>query len=115
MSADIYSHGNGTERIFYEDPNVLYISIHRYDDGTFYPFTGSPYNVGSAAGVGRNVNITWDKHRDRPSLPPMKLIIDDRIGDPEYLAAFHHLIMPIAHEFNPDLVPPPPSSTVIDI
>ena len=35
-----------------------------------------------------------------------KLIPDDKIGDPEYLAAFHHLIMPIAHEFNPDLVPP---------
>jgi len=32
------SHGNGTERIFYEDPNVLYISIHRYDDGTFCSF-----------------------------------------------------------------------------
>jgi|SRR5579859_3275620 hypothetical protein len=34
------------------------------------PFTGSPYNVGAGAGVGRNVNITWDKHRDRPSIPP---------------------------------------------
>jgi len=32
---NLFSHGNGTERIFYEDPNVLYISIHRYDDGTF--------------------------------------------------------------------------------
>jgi Histone deacetylase domain len=31
---------------------------------------------------------------------------DDRIGDPEYLAAFHYLIMPIATEFNPDLVRP---------
>src|SRR5579862_2536727 len=80
---DKCSHGNGTERIFYEDPNVLYISIHRYDDGTFCnlyegpanadPFTGSPYNVGAGAGVGRNVNITWDKHRDRPSLPMLSM------------------------------------------
>jgi len=31
------------------------------------PFTGSPYNVGFGDGVGKNINITWDKHRDRPS------------------------------------------------
>jgi acetoin utilization deacetylase AcuC-like enzyme len=34
----------------------------------------------------------------------MTLILDDKIGDPEYLAAFHHIIMPIAQEFDPDLV-----------
>lgn len=70
------------------------------------PFTGSPYSVGTGPGVGKNVNITWDKHRDRPSTFPFVRSnnLDDRIGDPEYLAAFHHLIMPIAYEFNPDLV-----------
>lgn len=35
------------------------------------PFTGSPYNVGSGPGVGKNVNITWNKDRDRPSLIPV--------------------------------------------
>lgn len=72
--------------------------------------------MGSGAGLGKNVNITWNKHRDRPSLPlPHSLKanpVDDKIGDPEYLAAFHHLIMPIATEFNPDLVPLLPQSNL---
>ena len=30
-------HGNGTQEMFAEDPNVLFISLHRHDNGTFYP------------------------------------------------------------------------------
>ena len=30
-------HGNGTQQMFYTDPSVLYISLHRYDHGKFYP------------------------------------------------------------------------------
>jgi hypothetical protein len=30
-------HGNGTQNMFYDDPHVMYISLHRYDGGTFYP------------------------------------------------------------------------------
>jgi hypothetical protein len=30
-------HGNGTQHAFYDDPSVLFISIHRWDDGFFYP------------------------------------------------------------------------------
>ena len=30
-------HGNGTQQMFYSDPSVLYISLHRYDHGKFYP------------------------------------------------------------------------------
>jgi histone deacetylase 6 len=29
--------GNGTQSAFYDDQDVLYISIHRYDGGDFYP------------------------------------------------------------------------------
>ena len=32
-------HGNATQHMFERDPNVLYISLHRYP---FYPGTGSP-------------------------------------------------------------------------
>lgn len=39
-------HGNGTQSMFYEDPHVLYISMHRYDDGSFFPGTGAPTEVG---------------------------------------------------------------------
>jgi len=30
-------HGDGTHAVFEEDPNVLFISVHRYDNGTYYP------------------------------------------------------------------------------
>jgi acetoin utilization deacetylase AcuC-like enzyme len=30
-------HGNGTQQVFYDDPNVLYLSLHRHDDGNFFP------------------------------------------------------------------------------
>jgi histone deacetylase 6 len=48
-------HGNGTQKAFYDDPRVLYISIHRHEDGNFYP--GGDYGgadkCGELAGLGR--------------------------------------------------------------
>uniref|UniRef100_A0A8C6VZZ6 Histone deacetylase n=1 Tax=Nothobranchius furzeri TaxID=105023 RepID=A0A8C6VZZ6_NOTFU len=85
-------HGNGTQQAFYDDPNVLYISIHRYDDGNFFPGSGAPDEVGSSPGVGFNVNVAFTGGLD----PPM--------GDAEYLAAFRCVVMPIANEFAPDIV-----------
>ncbi|KAJ3602449.1 hypothetical protein NHX12_030204 [Muraenolepis orangiensis] len=40
-------HGNGTQEAFYRDPNVLYISLHRYDDGNFFPGSGGPGEMGA--------------------------------------------------------------------
>ncbi|PWY97481.1 hypothetical protein BCV70DRAFT_166948 [Testicularia cyperi] len=85
-------HGNGTQKAFESDADVLYISLHRYDeDGSFYP--GGTYgfydSVGTGPGEGRSVNVPW----------PVK-----GMGDGDYLYAFHHLIMPIALEFAPDFV-----------
>ncbi|XP_015248878.1 PREDICTED: histone deacetylase 7 isoform X2 [Cyprinodon variegatus] len=85
-------HGNGTQEVFYSDPSVLYISLHRYDDGNFFPGSGSPAEVGSGAGKGFNVNVAWIGGLE----PPM--------GDAEYLAAFRSVVMPIAQEFSPDVV-----------
>uniref|UniRef100_A0A3P8UUV4 Histone deacetylase n=1 Tax=Cynoglossus semilaevis TaxID=244447 RepID=A0A3P8UUV4_CYNSE len=85
-------HGNGTQEVFYSDQSVLYISLHRYDDGNFFPGSGSPAEVGSGAGEGFNVNVAWTGGLD----PPM--------GDAEYLAAFRSVVMPIAQEFSPDVV-----------
>uniref|UniRef100_A0AAQ4R955 Histone deacetylase n=1 Tax=Gasterosteus aculeatus aculeatus TaxID=481459 RepID=A0AAQ4R955_GASAC len=85
-------HGNGTQQAFYDDPNVLYLSIHRYDDGNFFPGSGAPDEVGSGPGVGFNVNVAFTGGLD----PPM--------GDVEYLAAFRSVVMPIANEFAPDIV-----------
>ncbi|KAG7285311.1 hypothetical protein NEMBOFW57_009933 [Staphylotrichum longicolle] len=90
-------HGNGIQNLFYDDPNILYVSLHVYRNGEFYP--GKPDNpmtpdgglehCGAGPGLGKNVNIGWH---------------DQGMGDGEYMAAFQKIVMPIAHEFNPDLV-----------
>lgn len=50
-------HGNGVQKVFYKDANVLYVSIHVYQGGHFYP--GGPEGdiqyCGDGAGVGRYV------------------------------------------------------------
>lgn len=38
-------HGNGTQQAFYSDPSILYLSLHRYDDGNFFPGSGAPDEV----------------------------------------------------------------------
>ncbi|XP_034042539.1 histone deacetylase 4 isoform X2 [Thalassophryne amazonica] len=85
-------HGNGTQQAFYTDPSVLYLSLHRYDDGNFFPGSGAPDEVGDGAGVGFNVNMAFTGGLE----PPM--------GDVEYLAAFTSVVMPIANEFAPDVI-----------
>lgn len=84
-------HGNGIQHAFYDDPNVLYISLHVFKDGTFYPNLpdGNLDYCGEGRGEGKNVNIPWAEHG---------------MGDSEYLYAFQQVVMPIATEFNPDLV-----------
>ncbi|XP_045420109.1 histone deacetylase 9-like [Lemur catta] len=69
-------HGNGTQQAFYADPSILYISLHRYDEGNFFPGSGAPNEVGTGLGEGYNINIAWTGGLD----PPM--------GDVEYLEAF---------------------------
>ena len=47
-------HGNGTQWMFYEDPSVLYVSVHQFP---FYPGTGAATETGRAAGVGATLNV----------------------------------------------------------
>ena len=64
---------------------VLYVSLHRYENGMFYPGRpdASHTYVGEQEGEGYNVNVAWN---------------GASMGDAEYLAAFHHVLMPIAYE-----------------
>ncbi len=48
-------HGNGTQDIFYEDPTVMFFSIHRYGNG-FYPGTGAESETGRGKGLGYTLN-----------------------------------------------------------
>ncbi len=47
-------HGNGTQHMFYDDPNVFFISFHQFP---FYPGTGSESERGIGAGFGANLNF----------------------------------------------------------
>ncbi|EEH17458.2 hypothetical protein PABG_00021 [Paracoccidioides brasiliensis Pb03] len=84
-------HGNGIQKAFYDDPNILYISLHVYRDGSFYPGgdEGNWDHCGEGNGLGKNINIPWPTQG---------------MGDGDYMYAFQEVIMPIAYEFDPDLV-----------
>ncbi|KAK9818191.1 hypothetical protein WJX72_008532 [[Myrmecia] bisecta] len=88
MDWDVH-HGNGTQHIFEDDPSVLYMSIHRYDGGHFYPGTGAVDEVGVGDGEGYTVNVPWAM---------------GGMGNGDYIAAFNHVILPIAYEFRPDII-----------
>ena len=79
-------HGNGTQHAFYEDPQVLFFSIHRY--GFFYPGTGAATEVGKGNGEGFNVNI------------PLAAGCHDSV----YATFFESILKPIALEYRPELV-----------
>ncbi|MDI3482750.1 MAG: hypothetical protein PWQ88_621 [Candidatus Methanomethylophilaceae archaeon] len=78
-------HGNGTQDIFYDRDDVLYISIH--EEGIF-PGTGSVEEVGEGRGEGFNVNIP---------LPP-------GAGNRTYLEAMGRIIEPIIRQYSPELL-----------
>ncbi len=78
-------HGNGTQAIFYDDPTVLYFSVHR--DG-IYCGTGSASERGAGAGAGLKINVP----------------LAAGLGDAEYEEAFEDTLVPAARRFRPDLV-----------
>ncbi|KAL5544611.1 hypothetical protein UlMin_008395, partial [Ulmus minor] len=84
-------HGNGTQKMFYEDPRVLFFSVHRHEFGSFYPANDDGFYtmVGEGAGAGYNINVPWE---------------NDRCGDADYLAVWDHILLPVAKEFNPDII-----------
>ena len=47
-------HGNGTQDVFYDDPRVLFVSIHQWP---LYPGTGAEEEVGTGKGVGTTLNL----------------------------------------------------------
>ncbi|HTU15429.1 MAG TPA: class II histone deacetylase [Solirubrobacterales bacterium] len=79
-------HGNGTQAVFYDDPSVLFISIHQ--DGLYPADEGSIDERGSAEGTGTTVNI------------PMPA----GSGDAGYLAAIDQVALPALAGFEPELV-----------
>ncbi|CAD8079219.1 unnamed protein product [Paramecium primaurelia] len=87
-------HCDGTEAIFYEDPNTLVISIHRYDNKTFYPGSGDPNKIGGKNAEFKNINVGWNVNWKK----------DDAPGYDDYVYAFDRLLGPIIKQFGPDFI-----------
>ncbi len=73
-------HGNGTEAIFYEDPQTFYLSMHQ---SPHYPGTGAASDRGRGAGAGTTLNLPVP-----PGLPPEQYIDELRSGIEAALSGF---------------------------
>ena len=78
-------HGNGTQEMFYNDPRVLYFSIHQ---APFYPGTGLSDERGEGAGLGTTINVP---------LPATT-------GYETYEPVFRQVMAPAAERYNPQLI-----------
>lgn len=52
-----YHHGNGTQEIFYHDPDVFYCSLHAHPDDDYPFYWGDKNETGEGPGAGTNLNI----------------------------------------------------------
>lgn len=86
VDVDVH-HGDGVERIFWNDPRVLTISLHE-GPRTLFPGTGWPEDVGGAGAEGSAVNV---------ALPPAT-------DDAAWLRAFHAVVPAIVGAFAPQLL-----------
>ncbi|CAF0799723.1 unnamed protein product, partial [Adineta steineri] len=84
-------HGQGTQYAFYDTNKVLYISTHRYEHGAYWPqLAESDFDhIGEGDGRGFNVNIPLNK---------------TGLKNADYMYIFFNIILPIAYEYDPDLV-----------
>ncbi len=80
-------HGNGTQDIFYADPEVQFFSVHRYGHG-FYPGTGAADETGTGPGLGHTLNL------------PLRFGVSRK----EYLAAFAASLEKAAGAIKPELI-----------
>ncbi len=78
-------HGNGTQHIFYDDPTVMFFSVHQYP---YYPGTGAKEERGAGPGEGTTVNVPFP----------------GGVGDEDYILVFQRLLVPLARRFRPDII-----------
>ena len=80
-------HGDGTQDIYWHDPDTLFISIHQ-DGRTLYPGSGFPGELGGINAVGKTLNIP---------LPP-------NTSEEGFLYTIENVVMPILDDFKPDII-----------
>ena len=86
VDVDVH-HGDGVERIFYDDPRVLTISLHETGQMLF-PGTGFPHDTGGPDAEGTAVNV---------ALPP-------GTADAGWLRAFHAVVPPVLRAWEPEIL-----------
>lgn len=86
MDTDCH-HGDGTQDIYWNDKDTLYISFHQ-DGRTLYPGTGFIDEFGGPSAIGYNINIP---------LPP-------ETGEEGFLYVLDNLVIPILREYKPDII-----------
>ena len=80
-------HGDGTQDVYWHDPDTLFISIHQ-DGRTLYPGSGFVTEFGGPTATGTTINIP---------LPPTT-------GEEGILYAVKNTVLPILDDFKPDLI-----------
>ncbi len=80
-------HGDGTQDIYWHDPDTLFISMHQ-DGRTLYPGSGFAYELGGPTAIGSTINIP---------LPP-------QTSEEGFLYAYDHVVKPVLDWFQPDLI-----------
>ena len=80
-------HGDGTQDIYWNDPDTLFLSIHQ-DGRTLYPGSGFTDELGGPGARGRTLNVP---------LPPGS-------GDAAFLYCIDNLVLPVLADFKPDLI-----------
>lgn len=80
-------HGDGVEKVFWDDPRVLTISIHE-GPRTLFPGTGYATDIGGPSALGTAANI---------ALPP-------GVGDAEWLRALHAVVPGLLRAFAPQVL-----------
>jgi acetoin utilization deacetylase AcuC-like enzyme len=80
-------HGDGTQDIYWNDPDTLFISVHQ-DGRTLYPGSGFHFEMGGPTAAGTTINLP---------LPP-------KTSEEGFLYVLDNAILPMIEEFKPDLI-----------
>lgn len=80
-------HGNGVQKAFYQDSNVLFVCLHE-TGRTLYPWSGSETEIGDGDGKGFTVNV------------PLEPGTDDAV----YNFVLDEVVFPLLKSFSPDLI-----------
>jgi acetoin utilization deacetylase AcuC-like enzyme len=78
-------HGNGTNALFHDSREVLFVSIHQWP---FWPGTGALDDVGEADAEGYSINVP----------------VPAGTGEAAFLSLIEHVVMPVGRQYRPDLI-----------